>query len=255
MSYSIEAAAGCSRGRIRGNNEDNLLFAGQILEQEHDGLPQPLKQTFAKSEGAVFCVFDGMGGEEAGEVASFLSAQTMKDCLEAPKDAPLAPRSHLESLCAKMNLAVCGAIESLEVGRMGSTMVSFLFADKEVYVCNIGDSRAYRLRGDEWLQLSKDHVEMLPLGMIARCKPRLTQHLGIFPDELTLEPYITGYDLQPGDRYLLCSDGLTDMLTDVEICSALKSCEDPETCVSKLIEQAIENGGRDNITVILCNVV
>lgn len=254
MGFTIEAAAGCSRGRIRGNNEDNLYFAGRILEQDHDGLQHPLSQTFLLDKEIGFCVFDGMGGEEAGEVASYLSAQTMGKCFEMPHDTAVSPREFLFDVCIQMNQEVCDRTEALEAGRMGSTMVSFLFTESEVYVCNIGDSRAFRLRDDEWMVLSHDHVELPPVGLRAKHKPRLTQHLGIFPDELTLEPYIAKGDLREGDQYLLCSDGLTDMLTNIEICSTLKSCDDVKLGVKKLIEQAVENGGRDNITVILCRI-
>ena len=255
MTYKIEAAVGGNKGRIRSNNEDNLFFAGKTLEQENEGLRRAVGQRFSTDSEVCFCVFDGMGGEESGEGASYTAARAMKEYFDTAKEYIRSPRQTFTELCVQMNDAVCKEAESLEYGRMGTTMVSLLFALDEVYVCNIGDSRAFRLRDNEWLQLSQDHTERLPVNVDERKhKPRLTQHLGIFPDELTLEPYIAKGDLRRGDQYLLCSDGLTDMLTNVEICAVLKEEKRTKRCAERLIDLAIEHGGRDNITVILCRV-
>ena len=255
MTYRIEAAAGCNKGRIRSNNEDNLFFAGKTLEQENEGLRRAVGQRFSTDSEVCFCVFDGMGGEESGEVASYTAARAMKEIFEESRDYLSSPKKTLERICMRMNEAVCNTAESLEYVRMGSTMVSLLFVMDEVYMCNIGDSRAFRLRDNEWLQLSQDHTERLPANMDEKKhKPRLTQHLGISPDELTLEPYIAKGDLRRGDQYLLCSDGLTDMLTNVEICALIKEERNTKKCVERLINLALEHGGRDNVTAILCRV-
>lgn len=256
MSYLIDAACGCCTGRIRVNNEDNFYFDGCILEQEHSGLEFPVSQRVPLDRKICFFVFDGMGGEEAGEVASFLCAQTLKQHRAALDNSIIPDRRWLKSLCSKMNERVCRETQLLEYGRMGSTAVGLLFRPNEVYVCNIGDSRAFRFRDGELLQLSIDDTELIcPADMEKhKRKPRLSQHLGIFPDELTLEPHIAKGDLQAGDQYLVCSDGLTDMVTNIELCAILKEHQDVDTCVSALIGKAMEHGGRDNITAILCRV-
>lgn len=121
-----------------------------------------------------------------------------------------------------------------------------------MYSCNLGDSRAYRLRNGEFLQISHDHVETRSLA-VGRKAP-LTQHLGINPEDMLIEPYIAKDKVFPGDQYLLCSDGLTDMLTNFEISDIMLSSEDAESCVTHLINAALEHGGRDNITVIICRI-
>lgn len=256
MGYLIDAACGCRTGRVRGNNEDNFYFCGNILEQEHGDLEQLLRQKSPLDQEMCFFVFDGMGGEEAGEVASFLCAQTTKQYWDGSDEPAASASRKLESLCQKMNGRVCRETQRLECGRMGSTAVGLLFHPNKVYVCNIGDSRAFRLRDNELLQLSIDDIDFIPLpGMeTPKRKPRLSQHLGIFPDELTLEPHIAKGELQPGDQYLICSDGLTDMVTNIEICSIMKEQQTSGGCVNALIDRALERGGRDNITAILCRI-
>jgi protein phosphatase len=117
----------------------------------------------------------------------------------------------------------------------------------------VGDSRAYRLRDGEFLQLSVDHVEKRP-GREHRKAP-LTQYLGFGSDEILLEPHIAKGMIKRDDLYLLCSDGLTDMLSNFEISDIMINNPEPETCVKKLIDAALEHGGRDNVTAIVCRLV
>lgn len=256
MSYFIDAACGCCTGRIRGNNEDNFYFCGDTLEREHSGLERPIRRRLLLDREICFFVFDGMGGEEAGETAAFLCAQTVKRHWDEPNgpDRPVSKR--LEELCRNMNERVCRETQALEYGRMGSTAVGLLFRPDEVYACNIGDSRAFRLRDNELMQLSTDDTDfiLLPGMEVPKRKPRLSQHLGIFPDELTLEPHIAKGGLRAGDQYLICSDGLTDMVTSIEMCAIMKEHQDAVSGVEALIDLAMAHGGRDNTTVILCRV-
>lgn len=250
MSITIEAVCGCNVGRVRKNNEDNFYFGGRMLPQENYGLKMIYSQKIDSDEMPLFAVFDGMGGEEAGEVASFLAADAAYQCAEQLKKYIIPPREFLEDMCAKMNRAVCEESQKLTFGRMGSTVASMLFVNDVAYVCNLGDSRVYRLRDNELMQLSEDHIEHLPPN--ATRKPRLTQHLGIFEDELRLVPFIAKGTIKKGDRYLLCSDGVTDMLSNTEICAVLKEHQSIKQAAAKLIDLALKHGGRDNITVIIC---
>lgn len=256
MSYLIDAACGCCTGRIRGNNEDNFYFCGDILEQENSGLEHPVCRKLPLNQEMCFFVFDGMGGEEAGETAAFMCARTAKQHCESSNSPGTSVSQQLEDLCRKMNERVCREAQTLEHGRMGSTAVGLLFRPDEVYACNIGDSRAFRLRDNELMQLSKDDTDFIPLpGMeTPKRKPRLSQHFGISPDELTLEPHIAKGELLAGDQYLICSDGLTDMVTNIEICTIMKEHHNAVSGVEALIDRAMAHGGRDNTTVILCRV-
>ena len=252
MRFHIAAACGCTPGKIRQNNEDNFYFDGKYLDAENYGLAYPISLELPAERGLCYAVFDGMGGENFGEIASYTAAQSMSQKSSTGFDLLLTRSARLKKLAMEINDAVVQAKETLHTDRMGTTMVSLHFYGKYIYICNIGDSRAYRLRGDELKQLSVDHVMLQP-QRIHRKAP-LTQHLGIDPEDMLIEPYIDRLPIVSGDTYLLCSDGLTDMLTDPEIDSVLREYADVDECVRQLIQSAMDRGGRDNITVIVCKV-
>lgn len=256
MGLRIEAACNCNTGRRRANNEDNFYFAGRTLPLVNMGLKASITMEASLSGETVFGVFDGMGGEKYGEEASYIAAKAAKEWQEGLSEYVLPPRDYLNRLLDAMNRAVCGRAGELKASRMGSTAVMMLFTGNFAYVANLGDSRAFRLRNGELLQLSQDHTDarfLLEQGITNR-KPGLTQHLGILPEEMLLEPYIAKGEVQAGDRYLLCSDGLTDMLTAVDICTLMK--EESGIChlTDKLVAEALEKGGRDNVTVIAAQI-
>lgn len=252
MKLSIEAACGCNIGKIRANNEDNFYFNDRCLEETNDGLKNPvcLEQTLV--ENVFMAVFDGMGGENFGEVASYVAARQMQATNRSIKDFFIPEKRYLKKLVQQLNDAVVCAQKEHLTERMGTTMVSLYFTPRHVYVCNIGDSRAYRLRDGTFLQISEDHIIERP-GESTKKAP-LSQHLGVDPEDMIIEPYIAKGDLKPGDIYLLCSDGLTDMVSNFEICDILLRNEDPVDTVNELIKTALDKGGKDNITVILCKV-
>lgn len=252
MKFTIEAACGCNMGKIRKNNEDNFYFEDKCLEVDNQGLRNTASFSEDLKNGLCLAVFDGMGGENYGEVAAYTAARKMQETTRALSDYFVSERKYLLRLTMQLNDAIVEAKRELCTDRCGSTMAALYFSSGYVYTCNIGDSRAYRLRDGEFLQLSVDHIEKRPEG--ERKKAPLTQHLGIDPEDMQIEPYIAKGKISKGDTYLLCSDGLTDMLTNFEISDIMLSCEEPADCAQKLIQAALEHGGRDNITVILCKI-
>ncbi len=252
MKLTVEAACGCSKGRVRSTNEDNFCFGGQCLEPVNEGLEQILCYEAPLKNGAFMAVFDGMGGENDGEAAAFAAARQMLRSRRGLGALLMPDRQYLLGLTRQLNGAVVAAARERHTDRMGSTMAALYFSRSCVYSCNLGDSRAYRLREGALVQLSRDHVASgYPHG---GKKPPLTQYLGIDPEELLVEPHIAGETPAPGDQYLLCSDGLTDMLTDSEICHILRSGTDVRECVRRLLTGALDRGGRDNVTAILCRL-
>jgi serine/threonine protein phosphatase PrpC len=250
------SACGCSTGSVRGNNEDNFLFCGQYLEPDNNGLKSVLTYSRPLKESVCFAVFDGMGGEENGEDASYTAALALNEYL-GTNSGGAPPGELLDAACHKMNENVCRKSSRLASGRMGSTAAILYFTPDDggkFCACNLGDSRILLLRGDDLFQLSRDHTEQLTAdGMqTGRRKPRLTSYLGVFPDETELVPYITGTGVVAGDQYLICSDGLTDMLTPKEIHKIMSCAASAAECVELLISAALSHGGRDNVTVIIC---
>lgn len=253
MPFILDAACLCNTGKIRKNNEDNFFFDDRCLEAENNGLKHPVSMAKTLRRELCVAIFDGMGGENYGEFASFAAADCMQRTTRSLKDYFIPERNFLYSMCMKLNDAVVAKQKELCTERMGSTMAALYFSHNYVYVCNLGDSRAYRLRDGEFLQISVDHIEKRE-GQPQKKAP-LTQHLGIDPEEFLIEPYIAKGELQHGDRYLLCSDGLTDMLTNFEIDDILSSEPTAEDCAQRLVDVALEKGGKDNVTVIVCRIL
>lgn len=252
MKFVIEAACGCNTGKIRRNNQDNFYFNGKCLEVENDGLRHPALMNRLLDEKLLLAIFDGMGGENFGEEASFAAARTLLETERELSDYFISEKKYLKRIAAKLNDAVVSRAGELLTNRMGSTMVSLYFTPRTIYVCNLGDSRAYRLRCGEFMQISRDHIDSEPRRPGG--KPPLTQHLGIDPEDMIIEPYISKGELKADDQYLICSDGLTDMLTNFEISEIMIEAEDVESCVSELISSALEHGGKDNVTAIVCKI-
>ncbi len=255
MKYDLSAACACVTGRVRKNNEDNFLFDGRLLEEENRGLPAPLTAVCKKAEDAVFFgVFDGMGGEADGQVASHLAAWEMKRMLEQrqPGDDPI---DLLRETVDKMNREV-GSRAEAEFTRMGTTAVIGCFFDRSVIVCNVGDSRAFLVHRKKLSQVSTDHTDaafMISQGITNR-KPRLTQYVGMHEEDGA--PVASFYETPAvrGDSLLLCSDGVTDMVPESEIERIINTFSAPKAAVEALIDAAIRSGGRDNATAILVRI-
>lgn len=251
--YCIRAACGCNVGKIRANNEDNLFFNGVILPLNNRGLEEPLSFYSALLSPICFGVFDGMGGESNGEEASYLSANEMKLQVEHSWQQP---EKLLMTICQRANERICESARLHKSGAMGSTAALLIFTGEQVYAANLGDSKILLYRQKKLFQLSTDHTDQAFLqsqGITGR-KPRLTQHLGIEPAEMIIEPAMRCQKILPGDRFILCSDGLSDMLSWNEIMTILDNNPEPIDAVRSLMDDALQHGGRDNITVIDCVV-
>lgn len=253
MPFTIQAACHCQTGLVRKNNEDNFFFDDLSLQERNVGLSKPLMASFSTEQRKVLAVFDGMGGENYGETASFVASQALYTAVTGivcDGDGDFS-----QEAAQQMNQAVWDRAVALGTDRMGSTLAMLTFRDDHVYACNLGDSRIFRLREGKFHQLSEDHTdEKFILAQGIRRRPRLTQHLGINPEEMRVEPHVSGLFLQHGDWFLICSDGLTDMLHPGQIAEHMLAAADPAQCTASLLEAAMAQGGRDNITVIACHV-
>jgi protein phosphatase len=222
----------------------------------------------------VLILADGMGGHNAGEVASgmattFLASELEKQLAERPlfvrpaEEAAETARALLKQLVAEVNQSIyCAAEANPQYKGMGTTLVVALLYDDRMTVAHIGDSRLYRLREGRLEQLTKDHSllqEWIDSGMItpeqaatAQHKNLVTRALGVDP---AVEPEIHDHDVLPGDLLLLCSDGLYDMVTDDDTAMTLSALgANLELAAAQLVDQANDNGGKDNVSVILARI-
>ncbi len=251
------AAAMCHIGRIRNNNEDNYYCNGKVRQD----LNEPV--TAACADGKVcktlFAVADGMGGSANGEIASSYTVASLRPAVlsQVQQCAQASIRAANDQICSHIRKTACGS--------MGSTLAA-LYLDSDTAVgCNVGDSRIYLYRSRHLRQISNDHTTAQMLVNMGALTPEqakthpgrrvLRQHIGIFEEELTIAPSFTDpIALQHSDVFLLCSDGLTDMVTDEQISRILDGDGSAEDLAEALIQQALEQGGRDNVTALVVKI-
>lgn len=251
MTYEIEYAYTSHVGKIRANNEDNFWCCGESLPAQNFGTSGIFTGSASRKSLPVIAVFDGMGGESCGEIAAETAVREFGRFYEENREKLRKfPEEFLEEVCDSMNREVVRYGEENRIGSMGTTAAVVAFSRDGIYVGNLGDSRVYYSEENKFQQISVDHV----IGRNFLGKPPLTQYLGIMEEGLILEPCITKLPYVGGSRYLLCSDGMTDMLSDGEIADILMREISLEETVSVLLERVLEKGGRDNVTIILCEI-
>jgi protein phosphatase len=244
-------------GKLREKNEDNFYFFGTTINDIKKDRYFASSKIRTSNELSLFAVFDGMGGEAAGERASQFTADTYAQKLQEMIDGDFSPEV-VQNTIEEANKRVCDQIRVIGK-RMGCTFVSVGFKNDNLYISNVGDSRAYILRNGILHCVSKDHTAaqtMVDAGLVSyedsqkiKEKHQLTQHIGIFPEEMVIEPNYNSLKANSGDIVMICSDGLTDMLSDADIAAILSDGGTEQELTNALVEQALANGGKDNVTV------
>src|SRR5215211_6847210 len=236
MSLVLRYAARSDRGLIRGNNQDSVYAGPRLL-----------------------AVADGMGGHAAGDVASKVVIAALEhldddapsgDMLQALRQAVFEGSEHLREFIR----------DSPQLEGMGTTLTAILFAGGRLALCHVGDSRAYLLRDGQFSQITHDDTFVQTLIDDGRIT---AEEANSHPQRSLLLRALNGQDVEPdlsmrearaGDRYLLCSDGLSGVVSEETLADALKD-PDPQSTADRLIELALRSGGPDNITVIVADVV
>jgi protein phosphatase len=241
MTLALRYAVRSDVGLLREGNEDSAYAGPRLL-----------------------AVADGMGGHAAGEVAS---AVTIGAMAELDTDQPAEPD---DDMMADLSSAVAAANMRLQqmimanpaVEGMGTTLTAVLWSDGHAAVCHIGDSRGYLLRDGELYQITHDHTLVQSLvdeGRITEddvsTHPQRSLLLRALDGRTVAEPDLSVHEAQLGDRYLLCSDGLSGVVSDETLRDTLAGLPDPEAVTRQLIDLAIRGGGPDNITCIVADVV
>ncbi len=253
LTSSLEMAKATHTGMVRSHNEDSITTDTQI---------------------GLAVLADGMGGYNAGEVASgiataLISSETREALarnaphqLDKSSGSPLATRL-LRDIIARANTSIFQSANSQpQYAGMGTTLVVTLLCNNQITVAHIGDSRCYRFRGDKLQQITRDHSllqEQIDSGLLTKeaakrsqNKNLVTRALGI---ESQVEAEIRTYPAQTDDIYLLCSDGLNDMVEDEDIEMTLAAIGGNLPLVAdQLVQMANDNGGRDNVSVVLIRV-
>jgi serine/threonine protein phosphatase PrpC len=250
----IEIASSTDPGMVRSHNEDSIA---------------------ADVANGLVVLADGMGGYNAGEVASGMATTViiteMQQVLAKAQPYEIDPKTNkqiaarlVHDQVLKANTSIYQAAQSQpQYAGMGTTLVVCLFYDDRVLVAHLGDSRVYLARDGQFKQVTRDHSllqEQIDSGLIspeqakhAQHKNLVTRALGIDP---SVEPEIHEYPVKPGDIFLLCSDGLCDMVEDEDIGMAVQTLGgNLPLAAQQLVQMANDNGGRDNVSVILVRVL
>ena len=242
-SFEIVASVQTDVGCVREINEDS----GRLL--------RPSDPSLLSSRGTLVVVADGMGGHSAGEVASQMAADVVSRLYY---ESPGEPGGALKGAVEEANRRIHSAAAADESKHgMGTTCTALALCGGLAYAAHVGDSRLYMLRAGQLYQLSEDHSavnEMVKLGIITKEQARTHEDKNVILRALGTTPEVEVSVLEPfgvreGDRYLLCSDGLHDLVLEDEIASVLSESEDTHAAGERLIAMAKERGGHDNITV------
>ncbi len=228
------------------------------------GLARPNNEDSAHAGGRLLAVADGVGGMPAGELASQIMIRALAP-LESEAGAAGSATESIRALRAAVEeanrqiLEACRADPAAE--GMGTTVTALLLAGDEFALLHVGDSRAYRCRDGELHQITRDDTfvqSLVDQGLLtleeARRHPQRSLITRAVQGQHTA-PTTQTLAIQPGDRYLLCSDGLSDVVSDEMIGQALRQYAEPRDCVEQLIKLALQAGGPDNITAVLADVV
>jgi serine/threonine protein phosphatase PrpC len=247
-------AAKTDVGRVRTTNEDAFVIADVASGNPIDAASQELRQV-VPDRGILLALSDGMGGHQAGEVASALVLESLRDALRSDDGVPTERR--IELAVQRANANVVEAAKSADKKGMGATLTALLIEGANAYLAQVGDSRAYLLRDGRIRQLSRDQslVQLLVDGGVmtpeeAKHAPQknvILQAMGLAADVRTA---VARLHLRRGDTVLICCDGLSNALTDEELGSLLVSSTPGDAC-ARAIALANERGGEDNLTVIV----
>jgi len=246
-------------GQIREHNEDNFLVAD--LSRKSRSLMESDREQIVGERGTLLGVCDGMGGAAAGEVASQLAVDIIYEKLvqgDPPKDHDELARRLVQSV-EEAGMRIFNEARADRTRRgMGTTSTVAALMDSRLFVAQVGDSRAYVMRGDKFTQVSRDQSlvnQLIEAGQLTEEEAETFEHNNIILQALgtaeTVQVDLTYVDLCKGDRLLVCSDGLSGMVRADEMREVLLSTRDSLEACRELTDRANRAGGHDNITVIV----
>jgi PPM family protein phosphatase len=246
------------RGKVRKNNEDAFVIADLTRTPPVYATSAPIALAVS-DRGVLLAVSDGMGGEQAGEVASALALQSLRS--EMKHGEATTAEAALRKSVEKANDRVWSVARETGRAGMGATLTAVLFHDVRAYVAEIGDSRAYLLRGRRFMQLTHDqsYVQLLvDLGTLTEEQAEHCEYKNVILQAVGSKPHVVvalnRVSLRRRDRVLLCSDGLTRAVRDQEMHGIVATATTVDSACARLVELANQRGGEDNITVVLAAV-
>ncbi len=253
MELTLTALCACYAGCERERNEDNFYFNKKHLPQGNKGLKEPIKCTSSTSDGTLFAVFDGMGGGCEGGKASFSAAEVFSEECKRLSELAVSGKEFFFNACKRAGEEINAQREQLQLSVMGTTVAALYFSGDEVVCCNVGDSKIYRIREKRMLQISQDHTDGKIIELMGiKKKPVLLQYLGMPSEEGPTDPFIARGDARVGDIFVICTDGVTDVLDASRLYDII--CNDTERAGSSVMAEIKKLDGSDNATLIVIRV-
>jgi len=244
---TVKLGAKTDLGRVRDNNEDKFDFF------------EPEDAAVLATKGSFYAVADGMGGHSAGQIACELALKTVMESYYASPNAEI--ESSLRRAVESANGLIYDTAQAIPDRQgMGTTLTAAIIREDQVTLAQVGDSRAYLLRGGVITQLTEDHswvAEQVRLGTMTLAEAQISPFRNIITRSIgtaaTVEADVFTHEMRVGDTLLLCSDGLTGHLEPEELQAVLQQ-HGPSVAALALVEAANERGGRDNITALILSV-
>lgn len=271
----VDVGAVSHQGHVRQNNEDSYLVMkfGRSLENLMTNVEEDLLEQNYFMNGYGFLVADGMGGMAGGEVASRLALSKLIELIVETSDWTLALQRHqdvaivLERMTQRFldidNIVRKEADNDHTLHGMGTTLTVAGALGSDLIIGHVGDSRAYLLHGDDLKQLTTDHTlaqALIDAGVANRDDPAsrsmrrvLTAAVGSLGEQV--DPQVQRFKLSAGDKLLLCTDGLTEMVEDTTIAQVLSDAKSAQTACQDLVDLSLAGGGTDNVTVVVAHFV
>ncbi|GIV18913.1 MAG: hypothetical protein KatS3mg023_0664 [Armatimonadota bacterium] len=234
-------------GNVRENNEDKFDFF------------EPTEPTLLAERGSVYAVCDGMGGHSAGQIASELALKTF---LKAYYDLETPDIDTALTVAVQAANALVREVAQSIPGRrgMGTTLTAAALCEGDAHIVHVGDSRCYLVRGEVIEQVTEDHsyvMEQVRQGLLTLEEAQYSPYRNVITRSIgmdAVEPDIYRVPLQAGDRLVLCTDGLTTHVSDEQIAEVVRT-HSPSAAAQRLVEMALEEGGSDNVTVMVVQVL
>lgn len=256
MIHTLDAACGTYVGVGRIKNEDNFYFNKKHLPQDNKGLKHPIKCEIKTSEMCFFAVFDGMGGHVSGDTASLMASEIFSDDIKGTEEIVVNEKAFFSDYCRHANDKIVEFSNQIQCGATGTTFAALSFFQDDVVSCNVGDSKVFRIRETQMIQISNDHTdEKIMQSMGINKKPVLLQYLGIPEKDMVIDPYISRGRVKAQDMFIICSDGVTDVLSSADIYEIAKSSDTSENAVKRILSEVESRNGNDNSTITVIRIV
>lgn len=258
----IRAAVVSHKGCERDNNEDNFFFNGDLMPLADMDKGACIVQEFDDAN-QLYAICDGMGGANLGERAAYISVRQMVNFAET--FAQGAVQQNIEKFSNQISQLVADDAKKNHARIEGTTLAMAAIVKQVLYVANVGDSRVYRMRDGELKQLSDDHSEvnrMRAAGLLTEEQARkatnnnvITRYIGMDASKRPVEfAYQSKHTVVTGDKILLCSDGVCDLLSRAQMAGVIQNAASPAEAARNLVMYSLELGGKDNTTAMVLEV-